>query len=130
MARGRTGFSVTPDPYVDRIDNQEQPMTTVAIGPDLRIQTSRSRRYLVPPRVVGVLLLSAALGLGMTAAQADQPVRTTAYVVESGDTLWNIAATVTEGGEDVRATIATIRRLTGLEGSTIHPGQVLTLPSG
>ena len=104
-------------------------MTTLAIETELRIQPSRSRRYLVPPRVVAVLLLAAALGLGMTAAQADQPVRTAAYVVQSGDTLWNIAATVTDGGADVRATIATIRSLTDLEGSTIHPGQVLTLPA-
>jgi len=52
------------------------------------------------------------------------------YVVASGDTLWGIASAVAPPGSDVRRFIADIGRLSGIEGSVIHPGQVLLIPSG
>lgn len=88
----------------------------------------RSVRYLVPPKVVAVLLAIAVSSVLMTSVQADQPVAVTSYTVETGDTIWNIAATVE--GADVRETVATIRDLNGLSGSTIHPGQILSVPAG
>jgi hypothetical protein len=48
-------------------------------------------------------------------------------VVEPGDTLWSIAASVADG-EDVRAVVDSIQELNGLEGSGLVPGQVLQLP--
>jgi nucleoid-associated protein YgaU len=48
-------------------------------------------------------------------------------VVEPGDTLWSIAASVADG-EDVRAVVDRIQELNGLEGSGLVPGQVLQLP--
>lgn len=50
------------------------------------------------------------------------------YVVAAGDSLWTIASDHTGTGDDVRSVIAQIREQSGLEGSVIHPGQVLLIP--
>jgi nucleoid-associated protein YgaU len=50
------------------------------------------------------------------------------YVVQSGDTLWTIAAS--HYGGDPRAAIWEIRHRNGLSGSLIRPGQRLVLPRG
>ena len=52
------------------------------------------------------------------------------YRVQSGDTLWAIAAAHAEPGDDVRVLVEDIRRASGLESSLIHPGQVLVIPPG
>jgi LysM repeat protein len=49
-------------------------------------------------------------------------------VVGTGDTLWTVATEVDPQG-DPRATIAELRRLNGLTGSTIEVGQELVLPT-
>ena len=51
------------------------------------------------------------------------------YVVESGDTLWKIASGVVGPDQDLRRLVADIRRLSGVEGGTIFPGQVLLIPA-
>jgi LysM repeat protein len=51
-----------------------------------------------------------------------------AHRVEPGETLWELAEQV--GDErDTRAVVAEIQDLNALDGATIHPGQVLLLPS-
>lgn len=102
-------------------------------APPSRSQTrtqSRRPRYLVPPRLVAILLAVSTLLVLTTAVQADQPVAVAVYTVESGDTLWSIAAAATDQSGDVRDTVAVMRQLNGLTDSTIHPGQVLHVPRG
>ncbi len=53
---------------------------------------------------------------------------TTVYVVEPGDTLWEIAEGVAERGDDVRSVVGRIRALNGLDQAVIHPGQRLLIP--
>ncbi len=50
------------------------------------------------------------------------------YVVQAGDTLWDIAMDATPLGGDVRHTLAVIRDANVLETSEIHPGQELQIP--
>jgi nucleoid-associated protein YgaU len=84
--------------------------------------------------VLRLLVLALAVGavfLLLTSANADElPAPTTSHVVAAGDTLWALAADLTEPGADVRRVVAEIEQLNGLDGATIYPGQVLTLPTG
>lgn len=56
-------------------------------------------------------------------SEGGQPVA----VVQPGDTLWSVAARHLPS-RDAYGTIEEIRRLNGLSGHTIHPGQRLRLP--
>lgn len=88
------------------------------------------RRYLLSPRLIATIAAVAFLSLLMTSVQADQPMTTVPYTVGQGDTLWGIAESVTADGEDVREMLVVVRELNDLDGSTIHPGQILRLPTG
>jgi LysM repeat protein len=50
--------------------------------------------------------------------------------VRAGDTLWGIAAEHGPDDRDPRDVIDAIRQLNGIEGSVIHPGQVIEIPGG
>jgi nucleoid-associated protein YgaU len=52
------------------------------------------------------------------------------YVVESGDTLWAIAASTAGPETDVRRLVSDIAQLSGLDDHSIFPGQILLLPAG
>jgi len=89
----------------------------------------RAAVLLTTVAVVVVLLLANAFAADGSAA-TDVAGGGVEYLVIAGDTLWDIAAAHTASGEDVRHTVADIRRANGLEGSLIYPGQVLQVPSG
>jgi nucleoid-associated protein YgaU len=48
-------------------------------------------------------------------------------VVQPGDTVWDIAASIS-GGDDIRAVVDEIQRLNHLGGAPLAPGQTLRLP--
>ncbi len=50
------------------------------------------------------------------------------YVVQSGDTLWGIASSIAEPGEDVREVIHDLKRSNDLASSSLAIGQRLLLP--
>jgi LysM repeat protein len=83
--------------------------------------------------VLAVLVLLAvatvstvAVASSASPAGRDRPHAT--MVVGAGDTLWSVATEVDPQG-DPRATIAELRRLNGLTGSTLEAGQELILPA-
>jgi Tfp pilus assembly protein FimV len=66
-------------------------------------------------------------------AVADGPERATEVVthaVQSGETLWQIAASVAAPGEDVRDVVLGLQELNGLADASLQAGQVLLLPAG
>jgi nucleoid-associated protein YgaU len=50
------------------------------------------------------------------------------YEVQSGDTLWQIAASEYETGLDLRAVVFAIREANALDDALLQPGQTLKLP--
>jgi hypothetical protein len=100
----------------------------VQAPPALRL-TRRARRLgVVVGLAVGVVLGS---WVGSVVAGEGDGLRLageSSVVVQQGDTLWSIAATVADSGDDVRAVIADIRELNGLSDASLVPGQSLVLP--
>jgi LysM repeat protein len=89
----------------------------------------RAAVLLTTVAAVVVLLLANALA-AQGGVPGGDPGERVEHRVVTGDTLWDIAATHTPAGEDVRQTVADIRRANHLEGSLIYPGQVLQVPVG
>jgi LysM repeat protein len=63
-------------------------------------------------------------------ADAEAPVPTAEYVVESGDTIWDIARSNMTASSDIRTAVTDIQSLNGLDGGDIYPGQVILVPTG
>jgi LysM repeat protein len=82
-------------------------------------------RLLILLIAVGVvfLLLSPRVEAGVEPQPAAQ------YLVKSGDTLWGITQSFATPEQDVRSLMGSIKKLSGLQNSTIHPGQVLLIPA-
>jgi LysM repeat protein len=74
--------------------------------------------------VILALLLALALSLARPSQGAGAESR---YVVQSGDTLWSIAATRYSG--DPRKAVWRIEQRNGLAGRPLQPGTVLVLPA-
>ncbi len=76
-----------------------------------------------------VAIAAAFLLVGGAGADAGTPpTPPQEYVVESGDTLWEVAARHTAPGDDVRVVIGQIKAASGIATSSLRPGQVLLIP--
>jgi nucleoid-associated protein YgaU len=76
-------------------------------------------------KVLIVLVLAAlAVGLGAQVSHGSGPERS--YVVKPNDTLWTIAARTYAG--DAREGVWRLQERNGLHSATLRPGQVITLP--
>jgi Tfp pilus assembly protein FimV len=90
--------------------------------------TRRGRLLLVALAAASGVLVAAAVGsLGGDAGDGLELAGARSVVVQPGDTLWTIAASVATG-EDVRAVVDELREANDLQSTTLVPGQVLTLP--
>lgn len=93
-------------------------------------ETYARRRFVA---LLGVAAASAAavIGLGLLAASTGGdgvPDRTAITEVRGGETLWDIASRVAPDSPR-QAVVERIRLLNGMEGSTLHPGQPLVVPT-
>jgi LysM repeat protein len=76
-------------------------------------------------RIIMIVLVAAVLwAVFARASESAGPPQ--AYVVQPGDSLWAIAAERYPG--DPREGVWKLRRVNGLAGSAIYPGQKLLLP--
>ena len=138
----RIAPAVEREPSVERV---ETPARAVDLqdffaaewdGDDVSVEMARPRpsslRLTRRGRLVvfGVSLV-AVLGLGFAAASGslanDKPEPTRVITVEPGQTLWDIAADVSDGG-DVRSTMAHLEAINHLDSSTLQVGQHLRVP--
>jgi nucleoid-associated protein YgaU len=91
--------------------------------------TRRARRL----AVVLTLALGVILGCGIGPLLVDgdsgdlRLAGVSTVVVERGDTLWSVAASVA-GDRDVRTVVDEIQQLNRLDDTELQPGQVLRLP--
>ncbi|HXV69957.1 MAG TPA: LysM peptidoglycan-binding domain-containing protein [Acidimicrobiia bacterium] len=66
--------------------------------------------------------------IGGAADAGEGPGPSIRYVVAQGDTLWDVAADHVGPDEDVRPLIQEIKELSGIQSSSLRPGQVLLIP--
>jgi LysM repeat protein len=77
-------------------------------------------------RIILIVLVATFLGWSLLTRNVDGAGRPQIYVVQPGDTLWAIASARYAG--DPREGVWKLKRLNHLAGTTISPGQRLTLP--
>lgn len=91
----------------------------------------RRRRLLLVALGVG-LAVALAAGLatrGPAAPDTPAPAVGATVTIEPGQTLWDLADDVTPAGGDVRATVAEIRRLNGLDTGAVPAWTTVVLPA-
>jgi LysM repeat protein len=78
-------------------------------------------------RIALIVLFVTFLGWSLMTRTVDGAGRPQVYVVQPGDTLWTIATTRYAG--DPREGVWKLQRRNHLAGTTLTPGQKLTVPS-
>lgn len=98
--------------------------------PAATVRLTRRGRLVLTLLFLG-LVLAAFTVFGTTSAatgEAGEPVPTRTVIVEEGDTLWGIAATVAEPGE-TRAMVHHLQELNALPGAGVYVGQRIAVPA-
>jgi len=100
---------------------------TPTVTPTLRL-TRRGRLVVLALAVVAVLAIGVFLSAGSVATERPgTPEPTRVVMVGTGDTLWDIAAEIADGG-DVVAMVEHIEQLNALDGGMVTAGQRLRVP--
>jgi len=96
-----------------------------------RRQLRRRRLAGLVRLAVFLLLIFIAVWAGVRVAHAGEDASVYTghkYVVQAGDTLWDIAARQYGAGADLRRAVWQIRQANGLQSVGVQPGQRVTLP--
>jgi nucleoid-associated protein YgaU len=128
----RTPVRVIPGPYGSgrtALRQRRAPAVASQEADSMAKLTTPARVVVLLTAIVVLVVLLLANAVGARGAD-DQTgaVEHGTHLVETGDTLWDIAAEHTAPGEDVRRVVYEIQRLNGLDGSVILPGRVLQVP--
>ncbi len=115
------------------VEQPRRPVRPRQAGADPRSEaplrlTTRGRVVVV---LLALLLVALPLVIGVRAAQAEAPTsapEVERHVVAPGETLWQIAATITRPGDDVRDVVADLVRLNALPDSSLLAGQTIVVP--
>jgi LysM repeat protein len=102
-----------------------------SLGKAARAQRRRRRLAGLLRLGVFLVLIFIAVWAGVRVAHAgeDGAIYTGQhYTVQQGDDLWSIAADEYGTSADLRPAVFAIKAVNGLEGSSLKPGQSLTLP--
>jgi LysM repeat protein len=107
-------------------------MTHTQPAPPVRL-TTMGRAVVVALLVVAALTLFSVAQLAARAVAADpaepaSSISTTEWVVQPGETLWEVAQTV-DPGSDPRDTVARLVELNDLSSSSVVAGQTLIIPA-
>lgn len=112
----------------------QAPSTRVAAAPrpaaagQVRL-TRRGRLVVLGAALLVALLVSIALGGGsMATEESGERPATEVVVINEGDTLWGVAASVAEDGQ-VRSMVHEIRELNNLDSSVVSLGQRIHVPA-
>jgi nucleoid-associated protein YgaU len=132
----------TPPPLVERVEIRVRRVSLDEFfaaeydGDDVSVEVVQPRPSSLRLTRRGRLVvfgagLAVALGLGFVAATGslanDKPEPTSVITVQPGQTLWDIAASVSEGG-DVRTTMAHLEAINHLDTASLQVGQHLRVP--
>lgn len=108
--------------------------STQPVRKNVRLRLTRRGRIVVASLIVlalavlaivaGVVFFSPAAVAGVEGA-----VSYTTVQVEEGQSLWGIVSAHAPAGTDVRDYLMLVQDVNGLDGSVIHPGQELALPT-
>lgn len=100
----------------------------IATAPSLRL-TRRGRLVVFLGALLVVLAVGFALASGSVATERPgTPEPTRVVLVGPGDTLWDLAADLSDDG-DIRATVDQITRLNALDSGMVSVGQELRVPT-
>lgn len=106
----------------------QAPSTRVAAAGQVRL-TRRGRLVVLGAALLVALLVSIALGGGsMATEESGERPATEVVVINEGDTLWGVAASVAEDGQ-VRSMVHEIRELNNLDSSVVSLGQRIHVPA-
>ena len=106
--------------------------------PSRRLRSRAGRRQLRSRRLAGLvrfavflLLIFIAVWAGVRVAHAGEDASVYTghqYVVQAGDTLWDIAAREYGANSDLRQAVSRIREANSLKDVAVQPGEHVTLP--
>ena len=106
-----------------------RPSVVRTVEPAARLRLTRRGRVVLA--VLVALLVGMVATVFASVADADAPrvpQEVTVHTVSAGESLWQVAASVTTAGDDVRDTMDQVMDLNHLEGSQLAVGQQLVVP--
>lgn len=122
-----------PAPMWPEVDEVPQPAAhRPALNGRVRVASPASNPGLAT-RVAALIVITLAMVVMFfpSGVEAESDVATTVeYVVQEGDTLWQLAAEAMPAGGDIRTTIDAIKSMNDMTSSVLHPGDLIRVPAG